>query len=125
MAGVGTITALVMECADPEQLARFWSLTLGAEIVESGDGWAALVDSNRGRICFQAVPAYAPPEWPGCQGAQQMHLDILVADLAAATRRVVTWGATAVTEVLDPGAKEWRIFADPAGHPFCLVTVPE
>lgn len=125
MAGIGTITALVMECADAAQLARFWSRTLGAEIVECRDDWAWLAHHAHGRICFQTVPGYQPPKWPGGQGAQQMHLDVLVADLEEATRNVLAWGATALTVVLDPGPKEWRVFADPAGHPFCLVTVPE
>ena len=54
-----------------------------------------------------------------------MHLDILVEQLDWSTKCVLDWGATALTEVLDPGPKAWRIFADPAGHPFCLVTAPE
>ncbi|HLN76597.1 MAG TPA: VOC family protein [Nocardioidaceae bacterium] len=84
-----------------------------------------MADPARGRICFQTVPGYQPPEWPGGRGAQQMHLDVLVADLEEATRSVLGWRAPLLTDVLDPGAKQWRIFADPAGHPFCLVTVPE
>ncbi|MER5763004.1 VOC family protein [Streptomyces sp. NPDC002082] len=50
---------------------------------------------------------------------QQFHMDFGVADLDQAQERVLAMGAT----VLDDGSEErsWRIYADPAGHPFCLV----
>ena len=125
MSGIGTLTALVMECSHAPGLARFWSKVLGVEISESQHDWASLEPSTHGRICFQSVTAYEPPEWPGRTGAQQLHLDLLVDDLDLSTTSVLEWGATALTDVLDPGPKAWRVFADPAGHPFCLVTVPE
>lgn len=51
-----------------------------------------------------------------------MHLDVLVQDLAVAEAEVCALGATPLSEVLDPGPKQWRILADPAGHAFCSVT---
>ena len=53
---------------------------------------------------------------------QPMHLDVLVEDLATAEARVSALGATPLSDVLDPGPTQWRIYSDPAGHPFCLVT---
>jgi hypothetical protein len=117
--------ALVMECARPSELATFWSGVLGAELIESSESWASISAPSIGRISFQAVDGYEPPVWPGEAGQQQMHPDVLVGDLAGATERVVGLGATPLTEVLNPGPKGWRIFADPEGHPFCLVSVPE
>jgi hypothetical protein len=119
------VAALVVECADPESLARFWSAVLGVPVARADSDWASLAPSGLGQMSFQRVADFRPPRWPGRHGDQQMHLDILVDDLPAATSEVIDRGATALTGVLDPGAKQWRIFADPAGHPFCLVTVPE
>ena len=125
MSGIGTLAALVMECSDAPGLARFWSKVLGVGVAECDQSWASLEASAHGRIAFQAVDGYQPPAWPGQNGSQQMHLDVLVDRLDRSTTCVLEWGATALTEVLDPGPKAWRVFADPAGHPFCLVTVPE
>ncbi len=125
MGGIGSITALVIECADAPALARFWSDVLGVAVTESAPAWASLSHPGYGRIAFQSVEAYQPPDWPGRSGAQQMHLDVLVTDLESATTQALERGATVLSEVLDPGPEEWRILADPAGHPFCLVTVPE
>jgi hypothetical protein len=47
----------------------------------------------------------------------QMHLDIEVADLAAACARVEEAGATAALYQPQPDV---RVYLDPAGHPFCL-----
>lgn len=48
-----------------------------------------------------------------------MHLDILVDDPDAAERQVLELGATRVTDAI--GEDDFRVFRDPAGHPFCLV----
>jgi hypothetical protein len=125
VSGIGRVSALVLECPDPSTLARFWSRVLGVPVTRADSSWASLAESGLGQMSFQRVADYRPPSWPGRHGEQQMHLDVLVEDLPAATAQVIGWGATALTDVLDPGPKQWRIFADPAGHPFCLVTVPE
>ena len=125
MGGIGRISALVLECSEPESLARFWSNVLGIPIANIDESWATLEASGLGQMSFQRVADYRSPRWPGRHGDQQMHLDVLVDDLSAATTRVVGWGATPLTDVLDPGPQQWRIFADPAGYPFCLVTVRE
>jgi predicted enzyme related to lactoylglutathione lyase len=67
------------------------------------------------------VEDYRPPQWPGQESPQQMHLDFDVDDLEADERRVLELGATVLerTDQLRPGAS-WRVYADPAGHPFCL-----
>ncbi|MBV9594543.1 MAG: hypothetical protein JO147_12205, partial [Actinobacteria bacterium] len=46
-----------------------------------------------------------------------MHLDVMVDDLDAAGRAVLALGATA-----SPAGD--HIYADPAGHPFCLTRRP-
>jgi len=54
-----------------------------------------------------------------------VHFDLLVDDLHNATLAVEKAGARQLTHLLDPGPKAWQIYADPARHPICLVSVPE
>ena len=49
--------------------------------------------------------------------AQQMHMDVMVADLDAGEQAVTELGATKAEH--QPGTT-FRVFLDPAGHPFCL-----
>ena len=69
---------------------------------------------------FQQVSEYNRPQWPDPQRPQQAHLDILVDedDMDAEAARAVALGASQ----LGGGGEQWRVFADPAGHPFCLTT---
>ena len=57
------------------------------------------------------------PQWPDADHPQQMHVDVLVDDLDAGEAAVLRLGATS----LDAGTETFRVFTDPAGHPFCLV----
>jgi len=63
------------------------------------------------------VQDYTPPRWPGQQVPQQIHLDVIVDELAAAEAAVLDLGATKPEH--QPGTS-FRVFLDPAGHPFCL-----
>ena len=68
-------------------------------------------------ISFQQVESYTPPRWPAQEVPQQMHLDVIVDDLDAAETAVLDLGATKHEH--QPGTS-FRVFLDPAGHPFCL-----
>ncbi|MBA2725949.1 MAG: VOC family protein, partial [Actinobacteria bacterium] len=72
------------------------------------------------RIAFQRVTDYRPPDWRDANPPQQMHLDVLVADLDEGEAEVLALGAS----LLDGSDKPigFRVYADPVGHPFCLVT---
>ena len=69
-------------------------------------------------ISFQQVEGYTPPQWPGQDVPQRMHLDVIVDDLDAAEAAVLDLGATKRAGA-QPGTS-FRVFLDPAGHPFCL-----
>ena len=125
MTAVATIRSIVLECVDPELLARFWSEVLDRTIVQRDDDWWALErQDGEARMCFQVAERYETPPWPGEHGEQQVHLDLEVDDLAAARATVLGLGARQLSEVIDEDDDmgEWQVFADPAGHPFCLVT---
>jgi Glyoxalase-like domain len=88
-------------------------------INEDDGGWV-LIGSEPGlrRLAFQRVAAWVPPRWPDPAYRQKMHLDIRVSDADRAERELLARGATRV-----PGEREtgFRVFADPVGHPFCIV----
>ena len=65
---------------------------------------------------FQRVPSYNAPQWPDPAHPQQFHLDVEVADVEEAEPKLLALGATR----LDGEGDNWRVYADPAGHPFCL-----
>ncbi|MBW8767235.1 MAG: hypothetical protein JF630_13750 [Geodermatophilales bacterium] len=69
------------------------------------------------RIAFQQAPDLRPPDWPDPERPQQFHLDIRVADIDEAEPQVLALGARR----LPGGGGDFRVYADPAGHPFCLV----
>ena len=122
---VGRLTQLILECDDAERLANFWQKVLDLPEPEGNSDWLTLRWEPVGRFSFHRVPGYRPPSWPGERGEQHVHFDLLVDDLGDAGHAVEKAGARPLTEVLDPGPKAWRIYADPAGHPFCLVSAPE
>ena len=122
---VGRLTQLVLECDDAEQLARFWQTVLDLPEPERDPDWVTLRWEPVGRLSCHHVAGYRAPVWPGEHGEEQVHFDLLVDDLPVACRAVESAGARPLSEVRDPGPRAWRIYADPAGHPFCLVSVPE
>jgi hypothetical protein len=65
------------------------------------------------------VEDYHPPQWPDPAHPQQVHLDVEVPDLVLAEREVTAHGAAVLKR-----EKGWVIYADPAGHPFCLLPAP-
>ena len=124
MTAVGTIRSIVLECSEPEPLAQFWSAVLDRPIGDRDDDWWDLERTpGAPRLAFQVSPGYEPPVWPGTSGEQQSHLDLEVDDLPAARERVLALGARQLSDVVDEPDEDgiFQVFADPAGHPFCLV----
>ena len=113
------LSSVALDCPDASELAAFYADITGGRVVVQGDAWAT-VDGPGGRIDFQTVPGYAPPTWPDPASSIQMHLDFLVDDLDATAARVLAAGATRFE--FQPNAGHCLVFADPAGHPFCLTT---
>ena len=113
------LSSVAINCPDPTSLARFYAEITGGAVVLSNDAWAT-VDGPGGRIDFQSVPDHVPPTWPDPRTPVQLHLDFVVDDLVAAGERVLAAGATRYD--VQPNAGHCLVFADPAGHPFCLTT---
>lgn len=116
--------SVVFDCDDPGRLAAFYGALLDWQLErQAGDdgddgNWAEIRDpAGVQSICFQQVDQYRPPRWPGQEVPQQLHLDVVVDDLDAAEGAVLELGATRAEH--QPGTT-FRVFLDPAGHPFCL-----
>lgn len=108
---------VVLDCPDARALATFYSEVLDWD-VSIEEGWVDIrPDDASTCISFQQVDDYRAPEWPGQTVPQQMHLDLVVDDLDAAEAAVLEKGATKAD--VQPGTT-FRVFLDPAGHPFCL-----
>ncbi|MEV6305364.1 VOC family protein [Actinoplanes sp. NPDC051861] len=108
--------SLVIDCPDAGELARFYAAFLGWE-ADIDDGWADIRSDNGQCISFQQVDVFTPPSWPDQEHPQQMHLDLVVEDLDSVSAEVIRLGARKHEH--QPG-KRFRVFLDPAGHPFCL-----
>ncbi|MEV7022988.1 VOC family protein [Kitasatospora sp. NPDC093558] len=119
---IGKLQCLVLDCPDPAALARFYAGLLGGEVDRPdprwtlGDGWSTQHLEGGMVLCFQRVADHRPPRWPDPEHPQQAHLDVDVEDLDTAEREVLALGAVRLRDV-----GGWRIFADPAGHPVCLI----
>jgi Glyoxalase-like domain len=108
--------SFVIDCPDASALATFYGTLLDWK-VDTSDGWADIRADNGNCISFQQVADFRAPEWPGQEHPQQMHLDVIVDDLDAGETAVLGLGAT--KHAHQPGTT-FRVFLDPAGHPFCL-----
>jgi hypothetical protein len=85
------------------------------DVTYDGPEGSLIVGDGRS-LLFQQVGEYTPPQWPDPAHPQQAHLDIKVDDLDAGEAQALELGAAR----LEGGGKTFRVFADPAGHPFCL-----
>ncbi|MBM0278460.1 VOC family protein [Micromonospora tarensis] len=118
---IGQLRSVVLDCPDPRALAAFYAELLGvpfAEAESDGDEWVVLggPPGHQPRLAFQRALNLKPPAWPDPERPQQFHLDVTVDDIEAAEKAALELGARR----LPGGGQDFRVYADPAGHPFCL-----
>jgi predicted enzyme related to lactoylglutathione lyase len=114
---IARFPVVVLDCPDPRTLAAFYGQLLGWEIDQDETDFCSIRAEYGDSVAFQKVDPYVAPEWPGQVVPQQMHIDLTVDDLDAAEAAVLQLGAT--KDGHQPGTT-FRVFRDPAGHPFCL-----
>lgn len=117
---IGYLYDVVIDCPEPDELAEFYRQVVGGKITDSDGWWTTLEIPSGMRVSFQRVDDYEPPRWPGQEHPQQVHLDVMVDNLNTSEPLVLELGATKLK-----GSRSktgFRVYADPAGHPFCLVT---
>ncbi len=119
---VARLALTALDCAEPEPLAEFWAALLGGTIVLRTDE-VVVVKTGTMLLGATRVPDYAPPTWPGGATPKHMHLDLAVRDLDVAEETALRLGARKAET--QPRPDRWRVYLDPAGHPFCLtVAIP-
>ncbi|MHB1526049.1 MAG: VOC family protein [Candidatus Dormibacteria bacterium] len=126
----------VLDCVDARQLAEFYRQLLGL-VYRAGDEppqpgepdlrgaeWLVLLDQRGSRrLAFQRVAALPEVTWPEGPIPQQMHLDLTVpttAEFEAQHERALALGAKLLRDRSDDPDEPLRVYADPAGHPFCI-----
>ncbi|MEV5532410.1 VOC family protein [Streptomyces prunicolor] len=116
---IAELGAVVLDCPDPRALAAFYAGILGGTVEdEDGGDWVDLKLPGGRTLAFQAALGHVAPKWPASGDSQQFHLDLTVTDLDAAEKDVLALGATPLNT--EDRSRAWRVYADPAGHPFCL-----
>ena len=122
MAGIARFSLVALDCPQPLELARFYAAVTGwgmrGEPTDEDD-WVQLISPKGATIAFQLAPDHQPPAWPSDDRPQQLHLDFDVDDLDAGEEAVLALGARKAET--QPGGDSFRVYLDPAGHPFCLV----
>jgi catechol 2,3-dioxygenase-like lactoylglutathione lyase family enzyme len=116
---IGRLEKTVIDCPDPRSLADFYCQVLGMRVNEDIGDWVVIgLEPGLRQLAFQRAAGWAPPRWPNPAYPQQLHLDIRVRDADQAEQELLGLGATRI-----PGEREtgFRVFADPVGHPFCIV----
>jgi hypothetical protein len=111
-----TSVNIALDCPNATALAAFYADITGGKVTFAEEDWAT-VKWPHGRLDFQTAPGYTPPTWPDEVSSMKMHLDFDVDSLEEAGARVIAAGATKFD--FQPGTT-FQVYADPAGHPFCL-----
>jgi catechol 2,3-dioxygenase-like lactoylglutathione lyase family enzyme len=135
------LRSVVFDTTDARALAEFYRAVLGYEYRPgdeppaegepdpSGSDWLVLLaPAGSGRLAFQQVERVDPSTWPDPAVPQQLHLDLAVPsadELAAQHRRIVGLGARVLLDRSDDPHEALYVFADPAGHPFCVFVASE
>jgi catechol 2,3-dioxygenase-like lactoylglutathione lyase family enzyme len=138
--GVPRLGQVVLDATDARALAEFWRQLLGyryrpgdeppppGEADPQGRDWLVLRAPGDGpQVAFQQVAALPEATWPEGPVPQQLHLDLTVPDTAeldAQHRRALALGARLLEDRSQDPEEPLRVYADPAGHPFCIFVAP-
>ncbi|WP_298890143.1 VOC family protein [uncultured Serinicoccus sp.] len=123
----------VLDTPEVRELAEFYRVLLGLQYrpgdEPSADGagdadWLVLTDAQGNRtLAFQQVDRLERTTWPRPDVPMQMHLDLTVPDreaLQTQHRRATDLGAELLFDRTDDPDEPLYVYADPAGHPFCI-----
>jgi catechol 2,3-dioxygenase-like lactoylglutathione lyase family enzyme len=114
---IGRFHHVVIDCPDPA-LAAFYSDLVGLPITYRSDDWVVIAENDTtSGVAFQLAPDHQPPRWPDPDRPQQFHFDVMIDDFETARPRVLELGAQLLSA-------ESNVYADLAGHPFCLIPRP-
>jgi catechol 2,3-dioxygenase-like lactoylglutathione lyase family enzyme len=109
-----SVFAVSIDCADAGKLAGFWADALGVTVNDGATPDSAYVAAGPPLLLFHQVPEAKA-------GKNRLHLDLISADFAADTERLLGFGASRVRDIEDGGHIRWTTFQDPQGNEFDLI----
>lgn len=138
--GFPVLRSVVLDATDARSLAEFYRRLLGFDY-RAGDecpppgapdptgcDWLVLVDpAGKAGLAFQQVERLTASTWPEGGVPQQLHLDLSVPtdeELVAQHERALALGARLLRDRSDDPDEPLYVYADPAGHPFCIFVAP-
>jgi hypothetical protein len=111
---------VVFDAADLGGESAFWAGVLGGTVdADAEDDWRTVSVDGQPVVAVQLAPDHVRPEWPNGT-PQQIHLDLHVDDVKSAHDEVMALGAEVLQSADMNAADGFQVYADPAGHPFCL-----
>ncbi|GIG28288.1 VOC family protein [Cellulomonas marina] len=110
---------IVFDTADLASSSAFWADLLDGTVTRQDEDWHEVTVEGRTTLAFQLAPDHVPPQWPDGQ-PQQIHLDLYVQDITAAHAEALAKGARLLQDADLSAPEGFVVYADPAGHPFCL-----
>ncbi len=116
------ISELVLDCADAERLAAFWSEVLGyVELGREDDGSIEIGPPDTGFGGLRPTLVLSPSSDPRT-GKLPLHIDVNATDRDqdAELERLLALGARPA-DVGQTGTENWHVLADPEGNVFCLL----
>jgi catechol 2,3-dioxygenase-like lactoylglutathione lyase family enzyme len=130
------IVQVVLDTTDARGLAEFYRQLFGLEYRDGdappagdqpdsrGQDWLVLHNPFGGpQLAFQQTDGVRPSTWPSDEVPQMSHLDTRVRtseELEIQRQRALDLGATLLFDRSDDDDEPLYVFADPAGHPFCI-----
>ncbi|GAA1189850.1 VOC family protein [Streptomyces hebeiensis] len=124
---VAKTSVLVLDCAEPAELAEFYSAFLGAGTRIGADpDFVEIVGHAGVHLAIRRDHGYAPASWPRPESSQQAHLRIMVSreEIDEAEREAISLGARPLDTKHNGGPRDTRTYSDPAGHSFTLAVLP-
>jgi hypothetical protein len=131
-----TLRQVVLDTTDARALAEFYRELLGYSyrpgddpppaggVDVRGSDWLVLRNSSEvPTIAFQQVASLPAATWPDETIPKQLHLDLTVTtrdELDLQHARATALGARLLFDRSDDAGEPLRVYADPAGHPFCI-----
>lgn len=115
------ISELVLNCKDPELLAKFWCDVLGYVELDRDEGSIEIGPSDAGFGGLQPTIILSPSSNPRA-GRLPLHIDVnpVDRDQAAELERLLALGARPA-DVGQTGEEQWHVLQDPEGNEFCLL----
>ena len=110
----------VFDAPDLNVESTFWASLLGGTVEEADDDWHTIRVDGQKVLAIQLAPDHIRPQWPDGQ-PQQIHLDLHIDNMDSAHAEAMALGAELLRPAPDRDAPTgFQVYADPAGHPFCL-----